>query len=194
MTTTAPDPRTGKRAVLRVDDAFLAEPVHEETTRHKAYRYLLGVIRLSLGWVFLWAFLDKTFGLGRATPSENAWIDGGSPTEGFLTNAPVGPFADAYHSIAGEAWADWLFMVGLAGIGAALMLGIATRIAAAAGALMLVLMWTAVLPPENNPFMDDHLVYAMVLGVLALTAAGRTLGLGRQWEGIPLVRRHGILQ
>jgi thiosulfate dehydrogenase [quinone] large subunit len=42
---------------------------------------------------------------------------------------------------------------------------------------------------ENNPFMDDHLVYAGVLVVLALTAAGDTLGLGRIWGRLPLVRR-----
>ena len=51
-------------------------------------------------------------------------------------------------------------MLGLAGIGIALIAGIGMRIAAVAGGLLLVLMWTAVLPPENNPFMDDHLIYA----------------------------------
>ena len=51
-------------------------------------------------------------------------------------------------------------MLGLLGIGVALILGIGMRVAAVAGALLLVLMWTAVLPPENNPFMDDHLIYA----------------------------------
>ena len=56
------------------------------------------------------------------------------------------------------------------------------RIAAVAGGLLLVLMWTAVLPPENNPFMDDHLIYAGVLAVLALTDAGDTLGLGKPLE------------
>ena len=72
-------------------------------------------------------------------------------------------------------------MVGLAGIGVALLLGIGMRVAAVAGGLLLVLMWTAVLPPENNPFMDDHLIYAAVLAVLALVDAGDTLGLGRVW-------------
>ena len=53
-------------------------------------------------------------------------------------------------------------MAGLAGIGLALILGIGSgsrpsRVAA------LVLMWTVVLPPENNPFMDDHLINAAVL-------------------------------
>jgi thiosulfate dehydrogenase [quinone] large subunit len=45
-------------------------------------------------------------------------------------------------------------------------------------------MWTAVLPPENNLFMDDHLVYAAVLVVLALTNAGDTFGLGKYWAKI----------
>jgi hypothetical protein len=39
-----------------------------------AARYLLAGIRIAPGWVFLWAFLDKTFGLGFATTSEKAWI------------------------------------------------------------------------------------------------------------------------
>lgn len=194
MTTTAPTPHAHEPGLAPADDAFLAEPSHRETTRHRAYRYTLAVIRISLGWVFLWAFLDKTFGLGLATPADRAWIEGGSPTSGFLANAPVGPFADFYNGLAGAVWADWLFMVGLAGIGAALLLGVTMRIAATAGAAMLVMMWTAVLPPANNPLIDDHLVYALVLVVLALTAAGHTLGLGRAWERLPLVARYGVLK
>ncbi|RSM49353.1 hypothetical protein DMB66_45135 [Actinoplanes sp. ATCC 53533] len=160
-----------------------------ETTVQKATRYVLAGLRLALGWVFLWAFLDKLFGLGRATPAANAWIDGGSPTKGFLGKAVSGPFEGFYHSFAGAAWADWLFMLGLAGIGIALIAGVGIRIAAAAGSLMLVLMWTAVLPPENNPFMDDHLIYAGILAVLALTAAGNTLGLGTYWNRLPIVQK-----
>jgi len=159
----------------------------------RALRYVGAVIRISLGWVFLWAFLDKLFGLGRATPPEGAWLDGGQPTAGFLGNATAGPFADFYQGLAGQAWVDWVFMIGLLGIGLALLLGIGMRIAAVAGALMLVLMWTAVLPPENNPFMDDHLVYALVLVALALGDAGRTLGLGAWWQQTSLVRRWPVL-
>jgi hypothetical protein len=61
-----------RRPVVRFDETITAEPVYEETTRHRAYRFVLAATRLSLGWVFLWAFLDKTFGLGRGTPAENA--------------------------------------------------------------------------------------------------------------------------
>jgi thiosulfate dehydrogenase [quinone] large subunit len=180
----------------RLPDPDFVHPeiIAPETRAGKAFRYVAAALRLSLGWVFFWAFLDKTFGLGFATPEQNAWINGGSPTKGFLGTATTGPFADMYKSIAGAPWADWLFMVGLLGIGLALLLGVGMRIAAASGALLLFLMWTAVLPPENNPFMDDHLVYAMVLVALALVSAGRTVGLGAAWERLPFVQRHGWLK
>ena len=157
-------------------------------------RYVAAALRLSLGWVFLWAFLDKTFGLGHETAGKDAWVNGGSPTKGFLAFAASGPFEGMYHQIAGQTWADWLFMLGLLGIGVGLMLGIAMRVTAAAGALLLVLMWTAVLPPENNLFMDDHLIYALVLVLLAAIGAGRTFGLGAWWEQIPTVRRNPWLR
>ena len=201
MTTT----RTHRPAILTSDDAFLAEPTVEETPRHRAYRFTLAATRLSLGWVFLWAFLDKLFALGFSTGrdaesgvvdrfGDAAWINGGSPTEGFLKFGADGPLKGFYNDIAGAAWADWLFMLGLAGIGTALLLGIGMRIAAAAGVALMLMMWSAVLPPENNPFMDDHIVYALVLVALALTSAGTTLGLGRLWERIPLVARYGFLK
>lgn len=170
------------------------EVVAPETAAGRAFTYVAAALRLSLGWVFLWAFLDKLFGLGFATERGDAWINGGEPTRGFLEFGATGPFKEFYNSLAGLAWVDWVFMIGLAGIGIALILGITMRIAAAAGALMLVLMWTAVLPPENNPFMDDHIVYALVLVGLVLVGAGHTLGLGKLWERIPFVARNGWLK
>lgn len=159
-----------------------------------AARYLMAGLRLALGWVFLWAFTDKLFGLGRATPAEGAWIDGGSPTEGFLANAPTGPLASTFNSIAGAAWADWFFMLGLLGVGVALMLGIGMRIATVAGSLMLVLMWAAVLPPANNPFMDDHLIYTGVLFLLLVLGAADTFGFGRWWKSLAIVQRAPVLR
>jgi thiosulfate dehydrogenase [quinone] large subunit len=164
------------------------------STASAVVRYVSAAIRLSLGWIFLWAFVDKLFGLGHETKSAQAWINGGSPTLGFLKFGAKGPFADFYHGIAGAAWADWLFMAGLAGIGIALIAGIAMRIAAAAGAVMLVMMWSVVLPPANNPFMDDHLVYALVLVLLAALGAGRFVGLGGAWERLHVVQRFPFLK
>ena len=55
-------------------------------------------------------------------------------------------------------------------------------------------MWTASLPLDNNPFMDDHLVYAVVLIGLAAVHAGDTLGFGQTWARTDWVRRHPALQ
>ena len=181
---------------VRLPDPNFVHPelVAPETRSARAFRYVAAGLRLSLGWVFLWAFVDKLFGLGHDTPAKAAWVNGGSPTAGFLGHATKGPLAGLYQGFAGAAWADGLFMVGLAGIGVALVLGVGMRVAASAGALLLVLMWTAVLPPANNPFMDDHLVYALVLVGLALTAAGRTVGLGAWWERLSFIQRHAWLK
>ena len=169
----------------------------------------LAVLRIAFGLTFLWAFLDKLFALGfatgRSTNAETgvetvdrfgdaAWINGQSPTEGFLTFGADGPFKDFYNSIAGDWWADWLFMLGLLGIGVALTFGIGVRIAAAAGALLYVLMWTVVLPPENNPVLDDHLLGAITLIVLTAFSAGDTWGLGRWWKQHSLGRDYPVLR
>jgi thiosulfate dehydrogenase [quinone] large subunit len=156
-------------------------------------RYIWALTRLSLGWVFMWAFLDKMFGLGHETASgADAYINGGSPTAGFLGGS-VGPFSGIYHSIAGAGSVDFLFMAGLLGIGAALLLGIFMKPACIAGATMVILMWSAALPPENNLFMDDHIIYALVLIGLAAVGAGKTLGLGNLWARTGLVKRFGWL-
>ena len=151
------------------------------------------VLRLLIAFQFLWAFADKTFGLGLATPAENAWISGGSPTEGFLSHVE-GPFAGFFGALAGVAVIDWLFMLGLLGIGLAIALGIGMRVAAVSGALLLVLMWMAALPIDTNPFLDDHLIEAVALIGLAAVAAGDTFGLGRRWAATDLVKRYPVLR
>jgi thiosulfate dehydrogenase [quinone] large subunit len=162
---------------------------------------VLAVLRVVLGLEFLWAFADKTFGLGYATPAARAWINGGSPTKGFLSRVAVGPFESTFHTIAGAAWTDWLFMLGLLGIGIALIFGIGLRIAAVSGTLMMLGMWAAEWPlakftsageptMSTNPIVDYHIIYALALIVLAVTYAGRTWGLGELWAKLPFVQRN----
>lgn len=175
-----------------------AEHVTRETTKAQAPEgkvgYLWASLRISLGWIFLWAFLDKLLGLGFATARESAWINGGSPTFGFLSFGTAGPLAPIFQTLAGHPLVDALFMAGLLGIGLALILGIGMRIAAVSGATMMLLMWAAALPPSNNPFMDDHIVYALVLLTLPLVHAGRTWGLGSWWQQTALVERYPVLK
>jgi thiosulfate dehydrogenase [quinone] large subunit len=186
---------TGSSRYKMPDPEFVhPELVPAPTRREKAFRYVAAAARLSLGWVFLWAFLDKLFGLGHETASKDAWINGGHPTTGFLKFAAAGPFKGFYNDIAGAGWADWLFMIGLAGIGIGLIAGIAMRLTAVAGVTMLVLMWSAVLPPENNLFMDDHIIYALLIVALVLVNAGHTLGLGKVWERLPIVKHSSWLK
>ena len=161
----------------------------------------LAVLRITTGLVFLWAFLDKTFGLGYATPAAKAWINGGSPTKDFLANVEVGPLQSFFHVIAGTWWANSLFMVGLLAVGVALVAGIGLRLSAVAGTLMMVMMWLAEFPlarttsagepsGSTNPLVDYHIIYAVVVIVLAAAYAGHTWGLGRLWARLPLVQKN----
>jgi thiosulfate dehydrogenase [quinone] large subunit len=152
--------------------------------------YVWALARIAIGWIFLWAFLDKTFGWGFATPAKNAWLSGGSPTTGFLKGTGENALGGFFSGLAGQGWVDWLFMLGLLGIGAALVLGVGTRVAAVTGTVLLVFMWAAELPLATNPFVDEHLIYAVVLIGLALAGAGNTLGLGK----LPVIQRNPYLQ
>ncbi|SDL74104.1 DoxX family membrane protein [Nonomuraea jiangxiensis] len=165
-------------------------PVAQITAARRPVDHLWAIARISIGWIFLWAFLDKAFGWGFATPAAKAWVVGGSPTTGFLKGTGDKALGGFFAGLAGQAWVDWLFMAGLLGVGLALVLGVGTKIAAGAGTAMLVLMWAAELPLDTNPFMDEHIVYAIVLIGLALAGTGRTLGLGN----LPVVRRNAWLQ
>jgi thiosulfate dehydrogenase [quinone] large subunit len=161
----------------------------------------LAVLRISTGFVFLWAFFDKTFGWNYSTPSAKAWIHGGSPTKGFLSTVDVGPFQNFFHNIAGDTWTNWLFMLALLGVGLALILGIGMRIAAGAGLALLAMMWFAEYPlaqhtntgkpsGSTNPITDYHFIYAITTITLALTYAGHTWGLGKWWTSLPLVQKN----
>ncbi len=159
-----------------------------------------GVVRILLGFTFLWAFLDKNFAWGFATTK--AWMFGsgdGNPTAGFLKFGvnPNGPFHTFYANLAPSSpngIVNWLFMGALLGAGLTLVLGVAMRIGCIGSAILLLSMFLAVAPwakyedkggstvASNNPLLDEHIIYAATLMVLMLIGAGRYWGLGRWWE------------
>lgn len=181
-----------------------------ETTIPTSFgRRALAVLRIAFGLTFLWAFFDKLLALGFSTGrsvnpetgaetvdrfGDAAWINGGNPTEGFLKFGADGPFKDFYNSIAGDAWVNWSFMLALLALGVALTFGIGMRLAAIGGAVLYVMMWTVALPPENNPVLDDHILGAITMIVLAAFAAGDTWGLGRWWKQHGLGRDYPVLR
>ncbi|MBF4621424.1 DoxX family protein [Clavibacter sp. VKM Ac-2542] len=156
-------------------------------------RVALAVLRIATGFVFLWAFLDKTFGLGFSTPVDRAWINGGTPAQGFLTSPAVtGPLTDFFAGLANPL-VDALFMLAMLGIGLAVILGIGLRVSAVVGTGVMLMMYLAEWPftagtASTNPLVDYHIVYALALIVVAYLSAGDTFGLGRAWRRLPIVR------
>lgn len=157
--------------------------------------YVWSVLRILIGWVFLWAFLDKTFGLGFATAADQAWIAGGSPTLGYLTHATQGPFAEFFQSIATSGLVEWLFMLGSLSIGIALTFGIAVRLGAIGAALMYILFYVSgFIPPEHNPLIDEHITNLVIVVGIYMTMDSQKLGFGSWWRKTALVQRYSILK
>ena len=115
----------GSQATSQATGQTTIESSQEAVVTTAPARKALAVLRVGFGLTFLWAFFDKLLALGFATGVDDkgivdrfgpaAWINGGSPTEGFLKFGADGPFQGFYNSIGGTVWADSLFMFGLLG-------------------------------------------------------------------------------
>jgi thiosulfate dehydrogenase [quinone] large subunit len=165
----------------------------------------VALLRIGLSTVFLWAFLDKLFGLGYSTAGAKSWFDGGSPTNGFLAHVEVGPLQSFFRAIAGNVVIDSLFMLSLLGVGLALLLGVALRVAAVSGSILLLMMWAAEWPlaqfgstgvatGSSNPLVDYHIIFALALIVIAALGTASPWGLGKWWSSRPIVTVHPILR
>jgi thiosulfate dehydrogenase (quinone) large subunit len=176
----------------------------ESIVTRPGVRKVLAVARVVIGFTFLWAFVDKLFGLGFATPSSRAWINGGTPAQGFIKSIE-GPFKDVFQIFANPV-GDWLFMIGLLGIGVAMIAGAGLRIAAVAGTLLMLFMFMAEWPTatsvvdgkivsgSTNPIVDSHWHEALLLIIAAVTLAGDTWGLGKWWGNLGFVKKHRWLR
>ena len=158
-------------------------------------KYFWPALRLVMSGIFLWAFFDKLLGLGFATESSKSWLSGASPTSGFLKFGTEGSALSSYfQSLSGNIFVDLLFMSGLLLVGSALLLGIGLRIAGFAGSLMMFLIYLSLFPPENNPILDEHIVYIVSLLGIANTQSGDYFGMGKTWSKTELVKRYPILR
>ncbi len=176
-------------------------------TRSKLGWSMLSVTRIALGFYFLWAFLDKLLGLGLQTCRsvledgtvsierfcDSAWINGGHVTEGYLVyggNASS-PFHDFFVNLGSQRWTDVIFMLGLLGVGLALMLGIGTKVGAWSASAMLLFMYLTQMWPTTNPILDEHIIYIFaVLGVVYVELAHQSFGLGKWWRSLVLVKKN----
>ena len=169
----------------------------------------LSITRIAIGFTFLWPFFDKLLGLGFSTCRDKetgtveymcdaAWINGARMTEGYLGSS-TGPFADFFKNLGTMAWTDWPYMIGLLGIGLALMLGIGTKVAMWAGSLMLGMMYLSHSWPgeggnTTNPFVDDHMIYIFaIIGIVLVELVRQSVGLGTWWRKLGIVKKWGWL-
>ena len=154
---------------------------------------LMVVLRLVMAGIMLWAFFDKLIGLGFSTPPDKSWLAGGSPTLGYLKFATQGPLSTIFQSIAGNFFIDWLFMLGLLGVGLSMLLGIGMKIGSYSGALIIGLIWLSAFPPKNNPFLDEHIVYLLIFLNFAHSNVGDQWGFGEKWKSLGLVKKYPFL-
>jgi thiosulfate dehydrogenase [quinone] large subunit len=177
----------------------MSEPAATELTGHRVGWVFLSLLRIAVGFIFLWAFFDKLLGLGFSTcrttnddgtysietMCDKAWVNGGHVTEGYLVYGGNvnSPFHDFFVDLGGQRWTDWPFMIGLAGVGFALMFGIGTKIAMWAGTAMLAMMYMTQMLPSTNPFLDEHWIEALaIIAAVLLELGHQSIGLGSWWR------------
>ena len=141
-------------------------------------------LRVLIGWHFLYEGLAKL-----TTPGWSA--------SGYLLQSR-GPFSGLFHWMAATpsvlATVNQLNMWGLAAIGLGLILGCFTRVASAAGLLVIVLFYLCNPPfvgyyysiPTEGSYLvvNKNLVEAAALAVVLVTNSGRAAGLDRLIHGL----------
>jgi thiosulfate dehydrogenase [quinone] large subunit len=140
------------------------------------------LLRLTMGWIFIYAGIDKV------VTNFNA--------SGYLLHGTSGPLTFWFHSLGSNQAAldviNPLVIWGEILIGATLVLGIFTRGGLFWGSVILMMFYLSQWPPANNPFMGYHLVYILILGLLGALGAGRIIGLDAWVERIPWIKRHRV--
>ena len=157
--------------------------------------FIFGILRVLLGAMLFWAFLDKMFGLGYATPAGSGFIDGGSPTKGFLIGASNGTFGWLFEPMVDiSGILDVVILLAMFALGVGLILGIGKKLCCIGGMAMFFVFYLAMFPLSNNPILDEHVIYIVVLLGVLLTKSCESIGFGRRWKETALVKRFPILE
>lgn len=138
------------------------------------------LLRVALGWLFLYSGITKVL--------NPQWT-----SQGFLEGAKT--FSDFFAWFVQDGNIEWVNLLNAWGqllIGAGLLFGAFTRLAAFAGVLLMALYYFPGLefPMAGRGFLvDDHVVYAFTLLLLAGLRAGQYFGVdfelqkkfGKRW-------------
>ena len=155
-------------------------------------RYVLAVFRILVGWLLLWGFLDKMFGLGFQTPAGQGMIDGVSPSS-FVIYASGGIFADLFKAMGGNLAVDLLFMAGLLIIGILLIVGMASRITTILTMAFMAVMFLLQVPPVDNPLIDYHILLLVAMPAVYWLGGFDKLSVNEWWCSTVFVERFPFL-
>ncbi len=154
-------------------------------------------LRLSLGFVFLWAGYEKIV---------SEWGSGSMITQGFLSHVG-GPFAFLFNGMAGNPGVDVLLVYGELAIGISLVAGIFTRVGGVSGALMTLLLYMSTLPAmtagftgsyldflmSKNALVSYYIIYIFVFVAFVFLVPGRFLGADGLLQNTGFVQRRRTL-
>ena len=155
----------------------------------------LGILafRLTIGWVFLFAGIEKLFLSGHAFDASKFLQFGTLGTAaGAAEGAIVNPTHQLWVDLASNAAAmdvvNFLVPFGQVAIGLALILGLATRFAGVMGALMMAFIGIASWDFANG-VVNYHVVLTVSSLILAVIAAGEIYGVDAVVDESPVVKR-----
>src|SRR3989338_2161824 len=141
----------------------------------------LFLLRISMGWLLFYAGITKVL---NPEWSAAGYLKGAKTFGGFyqwLASPDMLPFTNFLN--------EWSLTL----LGISLILGIGVRISGILGAALMMLYYFPILAfPRIAPhsyLVDEHVVYALVLLLLAAQRAGRTFGLEAWCAGLPICRR-----
>jgi thiosulfate dehydrogenase [quinone] large subunit len=157
------------------------------------------IMRAAVGLGFLFAGLDKFFMWASGTPFTAAGFLKFATGGAWLGSDPktiVNPTHDIWVSLAGNAGLmsviDTLVVFGEIAVGAALILGLATRFAGVAGALLMALIYVAGWSFANGPF-NEAFFYGVIAATIAYTGAG-AYALDSVVEKLPIIQRVPVVK
>ena len=127
------------------------------------------LLRLGLGFLFFWAGWTKVI-----NPKWSA--------AGYLAGAKT--FKGLFAFFAGPGVlpvTNFLNEWGLTLVGVALILGISVRLASFFGIVLMALYYLPIFPPAHG-WIDEHIIYSLILLMFIATGAGERYSLGKWFQ------------
>lgn len=145
----------------------------------------LFLVRITMGWMFFYAGITKVI--------DPAWS-----AEGYLKGAKN--FVGFYEWLMSPGMLPIVNFVnewGLTLLGVSLILGIGVRLSAVLGVALMILYYLPLgfpYPNTHSLIVDEHIIYAAALLLLASLRAGRTWGLENWCSNLPICSRFPALR